>query len=105
KPVAAAGIWLRSAAARTARVQGELAARPFDQVVGMLRRPPAVSIAGPGAVHRLVNSEEFFIHHEDVRRAQSGWEPRDLPREQAAALWRQVRLARGAVLRRRETRT
>jgi uncharacterized protein (TIGR03085 family) len=103
KPVAAAGIWLRSAAARTARVQNELAARPFDQVVSMLRRPPALSMAGPGPLDRLVNSQEFFIHHEDVRRAQPGWQPRELPREQAAALWRQLRLAGRVMLRRMRT--
>ena len=30
----------------------------------------------------LANSLEFFIHHEDVRRAQPGWQPRELPAEQ-----------------------
>jgi uncharacterized protein (TIGR03085 family) len=103
KPVAAAGIWLRAAAARTARVQAELAARPFDQVVGLLRHPPLWSMAGPGPVDRLVNSQEYFIHHEDIRRAQPGWQPRELPREQAAGLWRQVRLAGKLMLRRLRT--
>jgi uncharacterized protein (TIGR03085 family) len=52
---------------------------------------------------RLVNSQEYFIHHEDVRRAQHGWQPRELPREQAAGLWRQVRLAGKVMLRRLRT--
>ena len=102
-PVAASGIWLRSMAGRTARVQAELAARPFDQVIGMLRHPPLWSMAGLGPVDRLVNSQEFFIHHEDVRRAQPDWQPRELPRDQAAGLWRQLRLAGGIALRRLKT--
>jgi uncharacterized protein (TIGR03085 family) len=30
---------------------------------------------------------EFFVHHEDVRRAQTGWEPRPGDPRRAAALW------------------
>jgi uncharacterized protein (TIGR03085 family) len=100
KPTVAPGIWLKPLADRTARVQSELAARPFDELIGALRHPPVWSMSGLGPVDRLVNSQEFFIHHEDVRRAQQDWAPRELPREQAAALWRQVRLAGGLALRR-----
>jgi uncharacterized protein (TIGR03085 family) len=101
--VAASGIWLHATAGRNARVQAELAARPFDQVIGMLRRPPLWSMAGLGPVDRMVNSQEFFVHHEDVRRAQPDWQPRELPRDQAAGLWRQLRLAGGLALRRLKT--
>jgi uncharacterized protein (TIGR03085 family) len=102
-PTAAPGIWFKPMAGRTARVQSELAGRPFDQVIGMLRHPPVWSMSGLGPVDRLVNTQEFFIHHEDVRRAQPDWEPRELPREQAAVLWRQVKLAGGLILRRLKT--
>jgi uncharacterized protein (TIGR03085 family) len=34
-----------------------------------------------------MNTVEFFIHVEDVRRAQSSWEPRPLPPGLADALW------------------
>ena len=30
------------------------------------------------AVDRLANSVEFFVHHEDVRRARPDWTPREL---------------------------
>ena len=40
----------------------------------------------------FVNVAEMFIHHEDVRRAVSGWEPRELDDETTAALARQVGL-------------
>jgi uncharacterized protein (TIGR03085 family) len=34
-----------------------------------------------------MNTVEFFIHVEDVRRAQVDWEPRSLSQEMADALW------------------
>jgi uncharacterized protein (TIGR03083 family) len=37
-----------------------------------------------------MNTVEFFIHTEDVRRAQDGWEPRPIPPELADALWARV---------------
>src|SRR5690606_6390908 len=43
---------------------------------------------------------EFFVHHEDVRRAQPDWRPRELPDAQARALWRQLRLLARRSLRR-----
>jgi uncharacterized protein (TIGR03085 family) len=38
-----------------------------------------------------MNTAEYFIHHEDVRRAQSGWVPRELDPELERALWSRVR--------------
>jgi uncharacterized protein (TIGR03085 family) len=40
----------------------------------------------------LVNTTEMFIHHEDVRRAVLGWQPRNLDGDLESALRRQVRL-------------
>ena len=38
----------------------------------------------------MVDSAEYAIHHEDVRRAQPGWAPRELPREAQDLLWGNV---------------
>ena len=50
--------------------------------------------SGPPALLRPfdgpMNTVEYFIHAEDVRRAQSGWEPRPLSTELADALWARV---------------
>lgn len=35
---------------------------------------------------RVANVAEFFVHHEDIRRAQEGWEPRALTREEEKVL-------------------
>jgi hypothetical protein len=37
-----------------------------------------------------MNTVEFFIHVEDVRRAQGGWEPRRSSPEMADALWARI---------------
>ena len=37
-----------------------------------------------------MNTVEFFIHTEDVRRPQGGWEPRAISAELADALWARV---------------
>ena len=37
-----------------------------------------------------LNTVEYFVHHEDVRRAQPNWEPRALVPEDAALLWRRL---------------
>ena len=57
--------------------------------------PRWVPTAWP-AVDRLLNGTEMVIHHEDVRRAQPDWAPRDLPRTVQDRLWASVPvLARG----------
>jgi uncharacterized protein (TIGR03085 family) len=81
----------------TSRVHDHTRSRPFGVLVAEVRSgPPAwVPTAWP-AVDRLVNTAEMVIHHEDVRRAQPGWAPRDLPRAVQDQLWRSVPLlARG----------
>ncbi|WP_138735560.1 TIGR03085 family metal-binding protein [Modestobacter excelsi] len=72
-------------------------ARPFGVLVAELRSgPPAWAPTAWPVVDRLLNTAEMVIHHEDVRRAQPGWAPRDLPRSVQDQLWRSVPLlARG----------
>ena len=38
-------------------------------------------------VDEVTNLIEFFVHHEDVRRAQPGWEPRELSPQLSGKLW------------------
>ena len=71
---------------------------PYAEVVSRVRSGPPVwlPVAWPGAA-RLLNTTEFAIHHEDVRRAQPDWAPRELPRGAQDALWGPARLfARGS---------
>jgi uncharacterized protein (TIGR03085 family) len=76
--------------------------RPFNALVEKLRHgPPRWS---PYAVPKLdatLNTLEYFVHHEDIRRAQPEWTARDLDAESEKLLWAMVRtggkgLTRGA---------
>jgi uncharacterized protein (TIGR03085 family) len=60
---------------------------PWEKLVETVRRgPPLLLRPFDGAM----NTIEFFIHVEDVRRAQDGWEPRTISEELADALWARV---------------
>ncbi len=101
RPDAAAGIMIKGLAARTARIQKQVAeARPFEQLVDEVRKPPTFSLAGFGPTDRATNTTEFFVHHEDVRRAQAAWEPRPLDPGLGRALYGQAKFAAKMRLRR-----
>lgn len=84
------------------------ASTPYAEVVARLRSgPPRWSLLAIPVVGPMINTAEFGIHHEDVRRAQPGWEPRVLPRAVQDQLWsasafyaRRAAGRRGLVLRR-----
>jgi len=91
RPDAAAGILVPVLAGYTERVQQQVAQRDFRGLVEQFRSgPPRLS------PYRLldaqVNAMEFFVHHEDVRRADGDWAPRELSPEAQDGLWRRLRL-------------
>jgi uncharacterized protein (TIGR03085 family) len=91
---AAPGIVLKPLSGYTQRVQDGLAAKPWPELLDQLREgPPFWSPYSIGPVDQLVNSAEFFVHHEDVRRAREGWEPRSPDPERDAVLWKTLRTA------------
>ncbi len=88
RPDAAPGIVLPALSGRTEQVQQRLAGRPFAELVGRLRTgPPWWSPARLPGLDRATNSVEFLVHHEDVRRAQPGWEPRALNAAAQDEVW------------------
>src|SRR6266496_1286185 len=92
RPDAAAGIMLKPFAGYTRHVQDGYAGKPWAELVELVRSgPPALSPTRIPAVDRLVNSVELFIHHEDVRRAQPSWQPRDPDPERDAVTWAAVK--------------
>ncbi|MFI5484477.1 TIGR03085 family metal-binding protein [Micromonospora echinaurantiaca] len=100
RPDAAGGIVLAPLRGYAERVRRRIAARPWTQLVGQVRRPPVWSPVSNPVTDELANTLEFFIHHEDVRRAGERWQPRDLPVGLSAALWRRCApLARLALRR------
>ncbi|OBJ65826.1 TIGR03085 family metal-binding protein [Mycobacterium colombiense] len=64
--------------------------KDFPWLVGRLRSGPPVGFFRIGWVRDMANLNEFFVHHEDVRRA-NGRAPRALSPDMDTALWRNVR--------------
>jgi uncharacterized protein (TIGR03085 family) len=60
---------------------------PWTKLVEKVRQGPPLLLRG---VDGPMNTVEYFIHVEDVRRAQPGWEPRRISEELAEALWARV---------------
>lgn len=75
-------------AKRTAAREAELKDLPWDKLVGMVAAGPGVlSPMGWTPVDVLTNTGEFYVHHEDIRRARQGWEPRNILPELEGQLW------------------
>ncbi|GAA0672173.1 TIGR03085 family metal-binding protein [Streptomyces malaysiensis] len=95
RPDAAAGVLVKPLASRLARVQEEFAAKPYEELLQLFRTgPPRMSPFALKQVDEAANSFEFYVHAEDVRRAQPDWTPRELDPVFADALW--SRIERGA---------
>jgi uncharacterized protein (TIGR03085 family) len=74
--------------------------RPFIELVEKLRHGPPV--LSPYAVPKLdatLNTLEYFVHHEDIRRAQPDWTARTLDADAEKLLWSMVRSAGKALTR------
>ncbi len=95
RPDAAPGILLPVLARYTAQVQSTIAQRPWPELVDLVRSgPPWWSPYSLPGLGDKINAMEFFIHHEDVRRVHTGWEPRPADPRRAGVLWGLLR--RGA---------
>jgi uncharacterized protein (TIGR03085 family) len=98
----AAGIVLGPLAHHTRRAMDDLLRRTdYATLVERVRSgPPRWSPARLGVVGREINTTEFFVHHEDVRRAQPTWQPRQLPDDLEEFLWRRLTRAGRFLFRR-----
>jgi uncharacterized protein (TIGR03085 family) len=96
RPDAAAGVMGGPLARYTAQTQRKLSKRtPYPKLVEMIRTgPPRFSFFGIPGVDAKANFAEYFVHHEDVRRAQPDWEPRDLSTDLTDIVWSQLSHAR-----------
>jgi uncharacterized protein (TIGR03085 family) len=91
RPDAAAGIVVGPLSGWTAKVQAGVSRGDWHRLVAQVRSgPPRWSPVRLGSLNEIVNGIEFFVHHEDVRRAADGWQPRELPEPTQRALWHLV---------------
>jgi uncharacterized protein (TIGR03085 family) len=84
------GIPLAPLARFTDRAMTRVARHPFESLVERVRSVGLTPYRLP-PVERIANTCEYFVHHEDLRRAQPTWTPRDLPAADEDELWRQLR--------------
>jgi uncharacterized protein (TIGR03085 family) len=72
----------------------------FAVLVERLRSgPPRWSPYGLPKLDAMFNTLEFFVHHEDIRRSQPDWTPRDLTDDEQKLLWSMVRTAGKGLVR------
>lgn len=87
---AAPGIMIAALADYTAKVQDQVAASSdWESLLDKVASGPPL-FSPFKLLDPLVNVGEMFIHHEDVRRAAAGWEPRELDDATTASVTRQI---------------
>ncbi len=115
RPDAAGGTLIKQLAPRLDRVMTEFTEKPYEELIQLIRTgPPRFSPFSLKQIDEAANTVEFYVHTEDVRRAQPDWTPRELDPVFQDALWSRLeRTARlmgrgiptGLVLRRPDGQT
>ncbi|GGK57623.1 TIGR03085 family metal-binding protein [Streptomyces flaveus] len=115
RPDAAGGTLIKQLAPRLDRVMAEFTEKPYEELIQLIRTgPPRFSPFSLKQIDEAANTVEFYVHTEDVRRAQPDWTPRELDPVFQDALWSRLeRTARlvgrsvptGLVLRRPDGQT
>jgi uncharacterized protein (TIGR03085 family) len=96
--VGAAGIAIPRLSRLTDKEMARLRRQPFERLVERLRSHKLTLYALP-PVDATFNTLEFFVHHEDIRRAQVGWRRRTLPEDAVDTLWGSLRTQGPALVR------
>ncbi|WP_411106032.1 TIGR03085 family metal-binding protein [Streptomyces sp. cmx-4-9] len=88
RPDAAGGLLLNVLKARLDKAMAEYAAKPYEELLQLIRTgPPRLSPYALKQIDESANAVEFFVHAEDVRRAQPDWSPREVDPVFADSLW------------------
>jgi uncharacterized protein (TIGR03085 family) len=97
---AAIGIVVPPLSGLTDRASERLARHHLAELVTRLRKgPPFWSPFGLAPLDGALNTLEYFVHHEDLRRAQEDWEPRTLADRDQDLLWKLLRVAGKGLVR------
>jgi uncharacterized protein (TIGR03085 family) len=92
RPDATVGMFIPRLAGRTERIQtAERDGRSWDELVARVRSGPPYPVRLP-PVDETMNTLEYFVHHEDLLRAQPMAKPRDLDPALESALWSRLKL-------------
>ncbi|GGL84637.1 TIGR03085 family protein [Streptomyces fumigatiscleroticus] len=115
RPDSLGSMLIKQLVPRSERLLADFAAKPYEELIRLIRTgPPRFSPFQLKQVDEMANTVEFYVHAEDVRRAQPDWTPRELDPVFQDALWSRLeRTARlvgrrsptGLVLRRPDGQT
>jgi uncharacterized protein (TIGR03085 family) len=90
RPDAVPGLVFGPLASYTARLQNQLTtSTKWEDLVELFASGPPV-LSPFQFLDPVASIHEFFVHHEDVRRAQTSWEPRELDTRTTEAVKRRV---------------
>ena len=84
---------------RAQEADAQLRGQDWAELVSKVEKPALYSPARLGPLDKRMNTAEFFVHHEDVRRAQETWHRRQLLQEEERDLWAALKLMGKALLR------
>ena len=92
RPWAAAGIVVPPLSGLMDKSMERMARKDFGVLVEKLR-DPGLNVYRLPPAEVAFNTLEYFVHHEDIRRAQPGWEPRTFDDADLGLIWK---LGRGS---------
>lgn len=99
-PVGASGIVVPPLSGLTDRAMESLEDQDFASLVERVRGgPPRWAPFALPKVDAVVNTLEYLVHHEDIRRAQEGWTARELSDREQQVVWRLIRVAGKGLVR------
>lgn len=94
RPDTSLGILGGPLASWTEKVQSDAASQPYEKLVSLIRSgPPIWSAFRLPWVDGQLNTLEYYVHHEDVRRRHPGWKVRDLDPALSDFIWDRLKLA------------
>jgi uncharacterized protein (TIGR03085 family) len=99
RPDAMIGMLIPPLAGHGEHVRLAKAAQPYPEIIQEVRTPPWWSPVSNPLLDSLSNTVEFFIHHEDVRRATPGFTRRSLEYGEQQAIWNATKLTARLALR------
>jgi uncharacterized protein (TIGR03085 family) len=98
RPDSALGILISPLSAYAEKVRvGVRDGNRWPDLVNKVRHGPPPFLR---PIDATMNTAEFLVHHEDVRRGGTGWEPRVLDAEEEAVLWSRLSMMARVLFRR-----
>ncbi|WP_166970230.1 TIGR03085 family metal-binding protein [Brevibacterium atlanticum] len=92
-PSAARGIFVSKFDDRRQAKENDYASMPYAQLLGLVASPPKWTPGALPGVESVMNTTEFLVHHEDIRRAAIEWIPRRFSQAETATVWAQTKVA------------